>query len=102
MQTIITAMANPTLNNLLKESNKYSIPIKDLTCQDDLLEYLKENKEIKNIVLSEILSGNYDKYKFIKELVCLTQNINVIIILEKEDINFEKFLNENRNILHFL
>lgn len=98
MKTIITAMANPTLNNLLRELDNYNIPIRDLTCQDNLLEYLKENPNVENLVLSEILSGNYDKYRFIKELSCLIKNMNVVIILEREDKNYEKFLNENRNI----
>ena len=81
MQTVITAMANPTLNNLLKGLNKYHIPTKDLTCQDYLLEHLKENTNIDNIVLSEILSGNYDKYKFIQELSSSIKNKNVIKIV---------------------
>lgn len=95
MKKIITALANPVLNERLKILNKYNIMNKDIQYQEGVLEYLTDNLSIDVLILSEILPGAMNKYDFLNSIFDISRRIKIIIILEKEDKEFKKFLNSN-------
>lgn len=102
IKTVITALANPTLHEKLKETNKYNLPIKDIQYQDGLIEYLKDNLKIDTLIISEILPGSIDKKAFIQKIKSLNYEIKVIVILEKEEKEFINFLRFNNICRYFL
>lgn len=95
MKKIITALANPVLNERLKVLNKYEIMNKDIQYQEGVLEYLTENHSTDVLILSEILPGAMNKYDFLNSIFDISRRLKIIIILEKEDKEFKKFLNSN-------
>ena len=46
MKKIITAIGNPLINNTLKNKEEYIIPTPDINLEDDLIEVLKNKKDI--------------------------------------------------------
>lgn len=95
MKKIITALANPVLNERLKVLNKYDIMNKDIQYQEGVLEYLTDNLSTDILILSEILPGAMNKYDFLNSIFDISRRVKIIIILEKEDKEFKKFLNSN-------
>lgn len=95
LKKIITALANPVLNERLKILNKYQIMIKDIQYQEGVIEYLKDNFAADVLILSEILPGGMNKYDFLNSILNTSRKIKIIMILEKEDEEFKKFLNSN-------
>lgn len=92
MKKIITSLANPVLNEKLKKLYKYEILIKDIQYQEGVIEFLKENSNVDVLILSEILPGALEKREFINSICSLVKNIKIIVITEKEDVEFENFL----------
>lgn len=92
MKEIITALANPKLNNKLKEINEFNISYNDIQYQEGVLEILKENTNIEIIILSEILPGELKIKEFISEIKRYNKNIKIIIFLEKKKEDLELFL----------
>lgn len=92
MKEIITALANPKLNNKLKEINEFNISYNDIQYQDGVLEILKENTNIEILILSEILPGELKIKEFIYEIKKYNKNIKIIIFLEKKKEDLEYFL----------
>lgn len=99
MKKIITALANPDLNNELKKINEFEINYNDIQYQDGVLEILKENKEIDILILSEILPGKYNIKEFIQEIKKYNSKMEIIIFLEKEKKDIEIFL-KNQGIFN--
>ena len=96
MKEIITALANPKLNNKLKEIKEFNINYNDIQYQDGVLEILKENTNIEILILSEILPGELKIKEFIYEIKKYNKDIKIIIFLEKTKEDFSTL-----NILHF-
>ena len=92
MKEIITALANPKLNNKLKEIKEFNINYNDIQYQDGVLEILKENTNIEILILSEILPGELKIKEFIYEIKKYNKNIKIIIFLEKKKEELEYFL----------
>lgn len=92
MKEIITALANPKLNNKLKEIKEFNINYNDIQYQDGVLEILKENTNIEILILSEILPGELKIKEFIYEIKKYNKNIKIIIFLEKKKEDLEYFL----------
>ena len=68
MKNIITALANPELNEILKKQNQIQVQYNDIQYQEGVIEILKENKKIDILILSEILPGKLDISDFILEI----------------------------------
>ena len=103
MKKIITALANPMLNNELKKQKDFIIIGNDIQYQDGVKEVLEKEKNIDFLILSEILPGENKIEKLIEYIKKVNPNINIIIILEnkKEDESekIKKELNELKQII---
>ena len=84
MEKVLTALANPKLNEKLKQTNKFEINYNDIQYQDGVLEILKKEK-IDILILSENLPGDYNIKNFILEIKKYNKEINIIIFLEKKN-----------------
>ena len=89
---IITAISSPELNTKLKELNKYEIGTLDISYQEGVIEILEKQKDIKIIILSENLQGEYKLNEFIYLIKNISQEIKIIIILENKTEEKTKFL----------
>ena len=94
MKKILTAIANPKLNEKLKQTNEFEINYNDIQYQDGVLEILKKEK-IDILILSEILPGDYNIKDFILEIKKYNKEIEINIFLENKKENIEIFLKKN-------
>lgn len=92
MKNIITALANPELNKLLKNEKEIKIEYNDIQYQEGVIEILKENKKIDILILSEILPGKLNIKDFILEIKKQKNNLEIIIFLENKKEDLELFL----------
>ena len=84
MKKIITALANPELNNYLKKEEKFEILADDIQYQDGILEILEE-KEVDILILSELLKGENNLKELLKKVKQKNKNIKIILLLEREN-----------------
>ena len=101
MKKIITALANPMLNNELKKQKDFIIIGNDIQYQDGVKEVLEKDKNIDFLILSEILPGENKIEKLIEYIKKVNPNINIIIILENKKEELEKYL-YSKNIYYIL
>lgn len=94
MKSILTAIANPVLNEKLKQINEFKINYNDIQYQEGVIEILKKEK-IDILILSEILPGEYNIKDFILEIKKLNKEIEIIIFLENKKESLEMFLKTN-------
>lgn len=92
MKKIVTALGNPILNNELKKYKEFQIMINDIQYQEAIIEFLEIEKNIDYIILNEILPGNISIEELINKIKIKNENIEIIIILEKENKELEGFL----------
>lgn len=92
MKKIITALANPILNNELKKQKDFIVIGNDIQYQDGVKEVLEKEKNIDFLILSEILPGENKIEKLIEDIKEMNPNINIIIILENKKEELEKYL----------
>ena len=92
MKNIITALANPELNNILKNEKEIKIEYNDIQYQEGVIEILKENKKIDILILSEILPGKLNIKEFILEIKKQKSDLEIIIFLENKKQDLEIFL----------
>ena len=78
MKTVITAIANPIINNELKKEKNIEVIGNDIQYKDGVIEILEKNIEVNYIILSDILIGE-------ELLINLIRKINEII---HEEINY--------------
>lgn len=97
MKNVITALANPELNQILKNEKEIKIEYKDIQYQDGVIEILKENEKIDILILSEILPGKLEIKEFILEIKKYKNNLEIILFLEEQKIELEEFL-QNQGI----
>lgn len=88
---IITALANEEINKRIKE-NGMGIIGKDIQYQEAVIQILEINKSVDLLILSSILQGNLNIYEFINIIKYKFPNLEIIIILEKEDLQLRKFI----------
>ena len=93
MKNIITALANPELNEILKQQNEICVQYNDIQYQEGVIEILKENHKIDILILSEILPGKFEIQNFILEIKKYKNNLEIIIFLENKKQELEIFLN---------
>lgn len=89
---IVTALANPTLNNELKKINEFEIITPDVQYQDGVIEILENKKDIDILILSEIIPGDFNIIDFIKLIISKNNKIKIIIFLENKKEELENFL----------
>lgn len=88
---IITALANEEINKRIKE-NGLEIIGKDIQYQEAVIQILEINKSVDLLILSSILQGDLNIYEFINIIKYKFPNLEIIIILEKEDLQLRKFI----------
>ena len=93
MKNIVTALANPELNGILKQQNEIKVEYNDIQYQEGVIEILKENPQIDILILSEILPGKLEIKDFILEIKKYKNNLEIIIFLENKKQELEMFLN---------
>lgn len=89
---ILTALANENINKKLEVKQNCEIIYKDIQYQEALLEILDKNKNIDVLILSSILPGELDIYELINLIKYKQENINIYIILDKQNDKLIKFL----------
>lgn len=89
---ILTALANENINKKLENKKNCEIIYKDIQYQEALLEILDKNKNIDVLILSSILPGELDIYELINLIKYKQENINIYIILDKQNDKLIKFL----------
>lgn len=89
---IITALGDSKINEELRKDNFFEVVGVDIQYQDGIFELLEENKNIDYLILNLNLIGDFDKYELIEKIEEINKNIKLIIILEKLNINLEKYL----------
>lgn len=87
---IITAIGNPEINEELNKDNFYDVIGVDIQYQDGIFEILEENKNIDYLILNLNIIGELNEINFIEKIIEENNNLNLIIILEKEN---EKIIN---------
>lgn len=85
MKTVITAIANPIINEKLKKENKIKVIGNDIQYQEGVIETLEKNKEINYIILSDILIGKDTLLNLIKKINLINKNIKILVILTNEN-----------------
>lgn len=89
---VITAIGNEKINKKIKEYSKINIIGTDIQYQEAVIEILEKNKEINLLILSSILPGELNIYEFINLLKYKNPEIEIIIILEKENEKLKEFI----------
>lgn len=98
---IITAIGNPEINEELNKDNFYEVIGVDIQYQDGVFEILQENKNIDYLILNLNIIGELNKFDFIEKIIEENNNLNLIIILEKENEKLIRFLT-SKNIKNIL
>lgn len=101
MKKIITAIANPQLNEKLKKE-KLEVIGKDIIYKEGILDMIEKEKQIDIVIISDQLIGEIKEEELIKKIRKLQENIEIIYILQKENKDLEEKLKENNitNILY--
>lgn len=89
---IITALGNEIIAKKIKENISLDIIGTDIQYKEAVIDILENNKNIDLLILSSILPGELDTYELINIIKYKNPKINIIIILEKDDINLKEFL----------
>ena len=87
---IITAIGNPEINKELNKDDFYKVVGVDIQYQDGVFEILEENKNIYYLILNLNIFGELNEFDFIERIIEKNNNLNLIIVLEKEN---EKLIN---------
>lgn len=85
------------MNIKLRGNSQIEVIGNDIPYQDGVLDILKGNSEISVLILNEELLGEWDIKDFINRIFEINQEIEIIFLMEKENINLRKFL-ERRKI----
>lgn len=89
---IITAIGNQEISKKIKENGIADIINTDIQYQEAVIEIIEKNKDINLLILSSILPGEFNIYEFINIIKYKNPNLEIIIILEKENEKLEKFI----------
>lgn len=92
MKKIITALAEPQLNNELKKEKDFIVIGKDIQYQEGVIEILKTEKEVDFLIISEALPGNEKIENLIEKIKQINNEVNIVIILENKKEELEKNL----------
>ena len=100
MKKIITAIGNPNLNNKLKEIKEIEVLREDIQYQEAIFDILKKEKELNDIIISSTLPGNKQIEEVIHNILEIKSNIDIILIIDKENEELMTYLNM-RKIKYF-
>lgn len=92
MKKIITALAEPQLNNELKKEKDFIVIGKDIQYQKGVIEILETEKEVDFLIISEALPGNEKIENLIEKIKQINNEVNIVIILENKKEELEKNL----------
>ena len=92
MKKIITALAEPQLNNELKKEKDFIVIGKDIQYQEGVIEILETEKEVDFLIISETLPGNEKIESLIEKIKQINNEVNIVIILENKKEELEKNL----------
>lgn len=92
MKKIITALAEPQLNNELKKEKDFIVIGKDIQYQEGVIEILETEKEVDFLIISEALPGNEEIENLIEKIKQINNEVNIVIILENKKEELEKNL----------
>ncbi len=92
INSVLTAIGNPLLNNELKKVNKLRIINDDIQYQDGIFENLEINSNIDYIIIDQNLPGELCIEELIEKIENYNLEIRIILIIEKYDEKFEKIL----------
>lgn len=95
MKKIVTALANPELNNELINMREFEIITPDIQYQEGIFEILEE-KQIDILILSELLKGKDDLRSLLQKIKKLNSDIKIILLLEKENIDKIRIAKEEK------
>lgn len=93
MKKIITAINNPNLNEKLNEEDLIEIVCKDFQYKEAILEYLEKNNNIDLMIINEEIPGELSLIDLIIGIKNNNSNIDIIVILIKQNIDLENKLN---------
>lgn len=85
MKTVMTAVANPIINEKLKNETNIQIIGNDIQYKEGVIEALEKNKEINYLILSDILIGKELLIELIKKIKIINKNIKILVILTEEN-----------------
>ena len=89
---IITALGNEEINKKIQQNTDFKIIGTDIQYQEAVIEIIEKNQEIELLILSSILPGELKIQEFINIIKYKKPNIEIIIILEKEDEKLKEFI----------
>ena len=89
---IITALGNEENCKKIKNKINSNIIGTDIQYKEAVVEILEKNDKIDLLILSSILPGELNIYEFINIIKYKKPNLEIIIILEKEDEKLNEFI----------
>ena len=92
MKKIITALAEPQLNNELKKEKDFIVIGKDIQYQEGVIEILETEKEVDFLIISEALPGNEKIENLIEKIKQINNEVNIVIILENKKEELENIV----------
>ena len=93
MKKIITAIGNESINNELKKEKNINIILNDIQYKEGIIEILEEKNEVDYIIINNILQGEIKIEDLIKQIYIINKSIKIIIIIENNEKEIEKYLN---------
>lgn len=95
MKKILTAIGNPIFNKKLKEMEDYEVLTKDITNDEELIEWLEREEEIAFLFLCSKIIKHYKVDEFIKIIRKLQEDI-VVVLFQTEEL--QTSLKEDDNL----
>lgn len=89
---ILTAMDNSEFNQILKEKLENMKVYEDVSYFEGIKENIIKNPNISIVIINEMIGTKDELIKIIQELKSNKYKIEIIIFLEKEDIEFRQLL----------
>ena len=89
---ILTAMDNSEFNQILKEKLENMKVYEDVSYFEGIKENIIKNPNISIVIINEMIGTKEELIKIIQELKSSKYKIEIIIFLEKEDIEFRQLL----------
>lgn len=92
MKTVITAIGNKILNEILKKEEEIEVIGNDIQYQEGIFEILEKNNNIDFLILSEFIKGDLSIEKIVEKIKLINKDIKIIIILENKKEELENIL----------
>ncbi len=93
MKKIITAIGNEFINNELKKEKNLNVILNDIQYKEGIVESLEKENEVDYIIINSVLQGETKIEDLIKQIYIINKYIKIIIIIENNEKEIEKYLN---------